>query len=44
MSIQEEIEKNIKKMNQKLKESKELSIEDIETLLLSSFIEEEGKK
>lgn len=44
MSIQEELELNIKDMNQKLSSNKELSTDDIKVLLLSALIEEEGKK
>lgn len=44
MSIQEELEININEMNKKLSSNKELTVEDIEVLLLSSLIQEEGKK
>lgn len=44
MSIQEELEININEMNKKLSSNKELSVEDIEILLLSSLVQEEGEK
>jgi hypothetical protein len=44
MSIQEELEININEMNKKLSSNKELTVEDIEVLLLSSLIQEEGNK
>lgn len=44
MSIQEELEININEMNKSLSTGKELSVEEIEILLLSSLIQEEGKK
>lgn len=44
MSIQEELEININEMNKKLSSNKELSVDDIEVLLLSALIQEEGSK
>ncbi len=44
MSIQEELEININEMNKSLNSGKELSVEQIEILLLSALIQEEGTK
>jgi len=44
MSIQEELELNIKDMNKKLNSNQELSSDELKILLLSNLIEEEGKK